>query len=132
MNDLAAAVGLGNLEDLPANLERRRQIAQSYRDELKNISGLQLLDYKNDRESAYWLFTILVERRENFIRALKSRGVPASVVHLRIDGNSVFEGCRSDLPNQEKFNEMQIGIPLHSSLSDTDVNLVVRAVKSGW
>ena len=81
MNDLAAALGLGNLEDFPPNLKRRRKIAKLYRDELKNVSGLQLLDYKNDRESAYWFFTVLVEKREDFVLALKSRGIPTSVVH---------------------------------------------------
>ncbi len=132
MNDLAAAVGLGNLQDFPANLERRRRIAKLYRDNLQNIPGLQLLEYKDDRESACWLFTMLVERREDFISALKSKEIPTSVVHLRIDKNSIFGGLTPDLPNQERFNDMQIAIPLHSSLTDDDVNLIIKTIQSGW
>ncbi len=132
MNDLAAAVGLGNLEDFPANLKRRRKIASRYRDELQNVPGLKLLNYKEDRESAYWLFTVLVERRMDFIKKLKEYGIPASVVHLRIDHNSVFGGIVSDLPNQEKFSENQIAIPVHNGLSDDEVKLIVKAIKKGW
>ena len=132
MNNLAAAVGLGNLEDFPSNLVRRREIAKLYRGKLKDVPGLQLLDYEDDRDSAYWLFTVLVERREDFIRALKSKSVPTSVVHLRIDKNSVFGGQTPDLPNQERFNEMQVAIPLHSALTDEDVNLTIKTIKEGW
>lgn len=132
MNDLAAAIGLGNLAEFPANLKRRQEIAARYRNELNNVSGIEFLDYKNDRVSAYWLFTMLVEKRENFIRALQSKGVPASVVHLRIDKNSIFGGITPDLPNQERFNDKQVSIPVHNGLTDDDVGLVVSAIKEGW
>ncbi|MEW6714579.1 MAG: DegT/DnrJ/EryC1/StrS family aminotransferase [Nitrospirota bacterium] len=132
MNDLSAAIGLGNLAEFPANLKRRQEIAARYRNELNDASGIELLDYKNDRLCAYWLFTMLVEKRENFIRALQSKGVPASVVHLRIDKNSIFGGITPDLPNQERFNERQVSIPVHNGLTDSDVDLVVNAIKEGW
>lgn len=132
MNDLSSAIGIGNLAEFPANLKRRLEIAARYRDELKDASGIELLDYKNDRVCAYWLFTMLVEKRENFIRALQGKGVPASVVHLRIDKNSIFGGITPDLPNQERFNERQVSIPVHNGLTDDDVNLVVNAIKRGW
>lgn len=132
MNNLAAAVGLGNLEDFPSNLKREREIAACYRNELKNVPGLQLLDYKNDRESAYWLFTILVEQRIGLIKKLQEYGIPASVVHLRIDHNSVFGGLTPNLPNQEKFSQNQLAIPLHNGLSDEDIGKIVSVIKSGW
>ena len=77
LNDLAAAVGLGNLPDLPRNLARHRQIAATYKAGLKNVPGLTLLSYPYDRESSWWVFTVLVERREDFIRALKDKEGPS-------------------------------------------------------
>lgn len=132
MNDLAAALGLGSLEKFPSVLERHRFIGNFYRQELKKVTGLELLNYKDDRISSYWLFTVLVDRREDFIKALKSRGIPTSVVHLRIDKNSVFGGISEGLINQEIFNENQIAIPVHSGLSEDDINLVVNSIKMGW
>ena len=132
MNDLAASVGLGNLTDFPENLKKRRLIASIYQKEFNDLPGLVLLDYQDDRESAYWLFTILVEERENFIRRLKEYGIPASVVHLRIDHNSVFGGITPNLYNQERFNQNQVAIPVHEGLSDEDVGHIVDIIKQGW
>jgi perosamine synthetase len=132
LNDLAAAVGIGNLEDMPEILIRRSQIAKKYYEGLKNVSGLSFLNYKDDRQSAYWLFTILVEKREDFIKSLKEKGIPTSVVHLRIDRNSVFGGLTQGLVNQERFNEMQISIPVHQGLSDEEVDFIIKTIKNGW
>lgn len=132
MNDLAAAVGLGNLEDFSQRLARRQQIGAFYREQLANVPGLRLLRMGSDRTHAYWLFTVLVERREDFIRKLAAHGFPASVVHLSIDHNSVFGGIRNDLPSQTEFNERQVGFPVHEGLSDDDTMHIVEVVRSGW
>ena len=132
MNDLAATVGLGNLDGLKDNLSRRRKTAGLYREAFKDVAGLTLLNCSKDRQSSYFLFTVLVEKRERFIVSLKKRGIPASVVHLRIDKNSVFGGVTPGLTGQEKFNRMQVSIPVHQGLSDKDIGLIIRSVRSGW
>jgi perosamine synthetase len=132
MNDLAAAVGLGNLEDFPKMKRRLGEIALKYRREFAPIDGIRLLRQESDRVSGNWLFTIKVERREDFIRALADRGVPTSVVHLRIDENSIFGGIRKDLLGQETFNREQVSLPIHFGLSDADVDQVVSAIRAGW
>jgi perosamine synthetase len=132
MNDLAAAVGLGNIEDFAQRLARRQQIAAYYREQLCNVGGLQLPRMNGDRTHAYWMFTILVERREDLIRKLAEHEIPTSVVHLRIDRNSIFGGERSDLQGQAKFSEREVAIPLHEGLQDEDLDRVVLTVRSGW
>lgn len=132
LNDLAAAVGLGNLDSFAAIRERLRSIAALYREQFDSVAGLRLLRSEPDRVSGNWLFTVRVERREDFIRALAGRGVPASVVHLRIDRNSIFGGQRDDLPGQDIFNSEQVSLPIHFGLSDKDVGKIVAAVLAGW
>jgi len=132
MNDLAAAVGLGNLQDFPNIKARLAEIAATYRTKLAPIDGIRLLRKESDRVSGDWLFTIRVQRREDFIRALTGRGVPTSVVHLRIDKNSIFGGLCIDLPGQAVFNEEQVSLPINYGLSDAEIEQVIDAVKSGW
>jgi perosamine synthetase len=132
MNDLAAAVGLGNLEDFPTRLCRRQEIAAQYRLQLGGVAGLRLLDSRADRVHAYWLFTIMVDGREDFIRKLSDSGSPASVVHLRIDRYSVFGGIREDLHGQASFNERQISVPVHEALSDEQVGDIISTIRAGW
>ncbi len=132
LNDLAAAVGLGNLEVLPKVLARLREVSGRYRRDLAAVPGITLLDSKEDRASACWLFTLLAERRDDFLRALQSRGVPASVFHQRIDRNTVLGGPRPDLPNMARFDDHQASVPLHAGLTDEEVESVLAAVKAGW
>jgi perosamine synthetase len=132
MNDLGAAIGLGNLDDFPKITARLREISGRYRCEFNQVAGITLLQSERDRESACWLFTLLAERRDDFLRALQSRGVPASVFHQRIDRNSIFGGRRNDLPNTDRFNDNQASVPLHSGLTDEEVETVIAAVKAGW
>ncbi len=132
MNDLAAAVGLGNLEGFTQRLATRRCRARRYRSALENTAGISLLRQDTDRESACWIFTLRVERRADFIRALKGRGIPASVVHRRIDRHSVFDGLTPGLAGQECFEERQVSLPLHDLLSEEDVERVIAAVREGW
>lgn len=132
LNDFAAALGLANLYDINKILSRHRYIADFYNKSLSNISGLTLLKLKSDRQSAYWIFTILVEHREEFIKKLASEGIPYSVVHLRIDSNSVFGGIREELVNQQKFNELQVSLPVHSGLTDEDLDHIINSIKHGW
>lgn len=132
MNDLAAAVGLGNLGDFAGQLARRRQIAAYYRRELAGVPGLELLRQDDDRTHACWLFTTLVARREDLIRKLKEHGIPASVVHLRIDRFRVLGGMRDDLPGQTEFDRCQVALPAHAGLTDEDINNIVCVVQSGW
>jgi perosamine synthetase len=132
LNDYAAALGLANLQGFNERLEKRRQVAKHYSEELGQISGIQLFEYQGDRQSAYWLYGMHVENRNDFILALKDRGVTASVVHQRIDRNSVFGGKQLDLTNQAKFDETQIHIPIHDGLRDEDIDQIVEAIKKGW
>lgn len=132
MNDLAAAVGLGNLDDFPDRLARRQRIGATYREELAGCPGLRLLSLRQDRTHAYWLFTVLIEKRTDLISKLAERGIPSSVVHLRIDRYSIFGGTRDDLPGQSEFDAGQLSLPLHEGLTDDEVYAIVLAVRSGW
>ena len=132
MNDIAAAIGIGNLEGFSNNLKRIRQISKIYIGGISNLEGLRLLNYKNDRQSAYWLFTILVERRSDFIEKMNAEKIPVSVVHQGINKYSVFDFKSIKLKNQKKFNDNQISIPIHSSLTDDHVQKIINAIKAGW
>ena len=132
MNDIAASIGIGNLEGFDSIISHHKKLAQLYLKSLNNVNGLELMNYKSDRESAWWFFQVKVEKRLDFIKALKDAGYPASVVHLRIDRNSVFGGIKNDLINQRKFNETQVALPIHCGLTEEHVSSIIDIIKKGW
>jgi perosamine synthetase len=132
MNDLAAALGVGNLGSFPERLRRRREIAGRYRDELADVAGLRLPPDAADRESAFWVFTLRVDERLRLIEKLRRANVPTSVVHQRIDRNSVFAAQRRELPGQQAFDVEQLALPLHEGLGDDHVAHIIRTIREGW
>lgn len=131
MNDISAAMGLAQVEFVEAALTRRRALERRFREELAGVAGLELLTSSPERSGAAWLFTVLVERRQEFCRALRSRGVDCGAWHRRIDRHTLFGG-RRDLPRQERFDERQVCLPLRANLSDPEAEQVVSAVRQGW
>jgi len=132
LSDVAAAIGLAHLDHFTETLFRRRTIAGRYRSALADVPGVRLLAAEQDRESACGLFTMRVERRDDFHRALRERGVETSVVHVRNDTYTVFGGRRSDLPGMDALEKTYICLPLHGRLSDEDVEHVIKSVGAGW
>ena len=74
---------------------------------------------------------MLVEKRDNFIKMLKDNGIPTSVIHQRIDKNTIFGKTRG-LVSQEYFDNNQINIPIHYGLSNSDIKKIVKTIKKGW
>jgi perosamine synthetase len=132
MNDISAAIGLGNLKTINNKLNKVNMIAQKYRDKLYNINGIELFENKKDRKSSNWLFGMHVVRRKDFIKKLKDNNITSSVVHVGIDKNSIFGGKDKSLTNQRKFDLTQIHIPIHSDLTNNDVEHIIKTIKSGW
>jgi perosamine synthetase len=132
MNDIAASIGLGNLQILDDKLKRIKYIADIYNNELKNVGGIKLMNYKSDRESSYWLYPIFVEDRINFINKLKENNIPTSVVHLGIDKNTIFGGKDNSLVNQRYFDDNQIHLPINDLLTDDDINKIIKTIRLGW
>ena len=132
MNDVVASLGTVHLDEFPKIHRRLGDISALYRTELANVPGLTLFESKPDRESAYWTFCVHVERRNDFARAIQSRGIDTSVVHLRIDKNTIFGPKRTDLPNLERLTNTMICLPLHYMLTDEDAKQVIDSVQKGW
>ncbi|WP_051257128.1 DegT/DnrJ/EryC1/StrS family aminotransferase [Brevundimonas aveniformis] len=132
MNNVAAALGVGNLPSYPERLARRREIDKRYRQVLGQSPDVRLLQPLEGAESSCWLFGLRLERREDFGRAMKGRGVPVSVIDRRIDRHPVFGGLTAGLTGAEVFDAEHIAIPLHDGLSDDDVEQVTAAVLAGW
>src|SRR5688572_18336012 len=129
MNNIAAAIGLGNLHGVKERQARRKWVADQY-DALWHPSKYPTPTSRDG--SSDWLYTILTEKRDDFIRMMRSKDIPVSVVHNGIDRNSLFGGIDRSLTNQRYWDEHHICLPCHSGLTDEDVQKVCDAIRGGW
>ena len=111
MNDIAANIGLENIEHLDWIIETRRKIASYYKKHINN-KKVQILAESKRRESSYFLFTILVEDQVGFINYMKEKGIECGIVHSRNDQNKVFEKFERTLPGVSAFCSKMVCIPI--------------------
>ena len=103
-----------------------------YDEALKGISGVKLVPYYEHTEPSYWLYTMKVEDRENFIKMMAGIGVTASPLHHRSDTHSVFAESRCDLPNMEEWYSKYVHIPCGWWVDEETIGRIVEAIKRGW
>jgi dTDP-4-amino-4,6-dideoxygalactose transaminase len=128
MNDIAATIGLQQLEFVADLRKRHRENGSYYRDRFKNLEKLTLLDYQNDREGSYWLFTVLVSDRINFMDQMARAGVSVSQVHARNDLHTVFREFKRTLPGVTDFSARQVSIPVGWWISEGEREFIADAV----
>jgi len=132
MNDVCAAVGLSNFKDIEWILEKHRDNARYYNERLKGVDGVTSLSVDKDVNSAYWLYTILVDRRDDFIKAMADRGVAVSQVHERNDKFSCFNKYETELPNLDKVSDKIVNIPVGWWVTAAERIYIVQSIKEGW
>lgn len=135
MNNITAAIGLGNLIGFKSRMKRRKKIACKLYNNIKNIAGIIPTQKTTDRESSYWLFPTMVENRLGFFNKMKEKKIPVKVVNYGIDLEPIFKQTKDQLanrPGQRYFDEHHICLPCHEGLSDEDVNYIIKCIKEGW
>jgi len=132
MNNVNATIGLVQLECLEENVAKYIENGKYYDDALKNIPGITLIPYYKHTEPSYWLYTLKVERRDDFIEMLKQNEVAASPLHLRNDRHSVFNAQPSKTPALDDFYEKYVHIPCGWWVTESDRKKIVELIKKGW
>lgn len=132
MNDINATIGLENLREVGALVRRHQENAAYLDGALAEVPGLRLPERADDRESSAWIYSLCVERRQDFVAKLDSAGIMARPVHERNDRYSVTLPFREDLPQLDSFADEFISIPNGWWVTDEDRAHIVSTIKSGW
>jgi dTDP-4-amino-4,6-dideoxygalactose transaminase len=129
MNDIAATIGSCNLRRLPWVLERHRWNAKTLSRMLTGVTGVDVPLMTDG--SSWWLFTILVDRREEFIEKMEAEGVVCSPVHTRNDLMTGFLHARrsSRLSGLDDFARRHVAIPVGWWLTPTDLEIIAEKVE---
>lgn len=129
MNDINATIGLNNLVSIGDILRKDRDNAKYFMENLQNINGVTLLENKTDRESAWWLFTILVNRKNEFIEYMKNKNIIASQVHQRNDIHSCVSKFKEQLPFLDVIETQMVCIPVGWWVTENDRQYIVQCIK---
>ena len=133
MTDLAAAVGLAQTDRYDAMLARRREIIGRYDAALKPL-GVQVLDHYSDRHSSsghLYLSRvpgISFDQRGEIIQKMAARGIACNVHYKPLPLHTAYKDLGFDIadyPNAYAHFENEITLPLHTRLTDEEVQYVI-------
>ncbi|MGL4106563.1 DegT/DnrJ/EryC1/StrS family aminotransferase [Clostridium sp. LP20] len=128
MNDLMASIGLKQLEKLPQMNKRRMYIIEKYLDGIKWCTTFRpAIPYKKEVGS-YWMFMLRVNNRDKFIKFMQARDIATGVHYMPLTLHPYFKKYENDTPTAYRIWNEFVTIPLHSGLTDVEVNYVINAM----
>lgn len=126
MTDLQAALGLAQLERFPRFLERRRVLAERYRDALAALE-LELPRAPRDRVPVHYRYVVKGPRpAEHYLAGLERRGVQARRPVYRPLHRYLGIG---GFPEADDAWARAVSLPIYPSLADGDAERVVDAAR---
>lgn len=139
MTDVAAAVGIVQLQRAEELREQREAVALYYSERLGNIGGIKPLQMLSERTHAWHLFVISVDPdvagkdRDGIINHLRQRGIGASIHYQPLHRHTYYQnryGFRdTDFPTASSAGDRIISLPLFPSMTLSQVDRVVRALE---
>ncbi len=132
MNNVNAAIGLCQLKYIEEIISRYIDNGKYFDYALKDIPGIELLQYYEESEPSYWLYTLKVENREALIRKLNEHGISASELHKRNDLHSFLGKGNSELHSLDSFYSKMLHIPCGWWVDRDDREFIANVIKKGW
>jgi dTDP-4-amino-4,6-dideoxygalactose transaminase len=127
MNDINATIGLCNLPHIPRIVDKCRENAMYLSSNFKDGKILHPIYEGDETRSSYWLFSVWVENKEEYIEKMKKKGIMVSQVHQRNDTHSCFQQFRlDDLPNLDELEKHLVCIPCGWWLNQDDLFLTTK------
>ncbi len=137
LDDVRAAIGIGQLEKLDRILELRASVAARYGELLADVEGLELpLADDEDHVRSWFVYVVALPAgtdREAVVAGLESRGVQTArylpCIHLQPYMRERY-GFRPGLcPVAEGLSARTLALPFHARLDESDQEHVVASLR---
>lgn len=139
MDEIRAALGLLNLKQVDAAIEKRHQVAMRYRESLRDVKGIRFFDDMPGVKHNYSYFPIFVNAeefgmtRDELYFKMQEKGVYGRrYFYPLISTFSTYCGLESsrpeNLPNATRIANEVICLPMHHGLTEEDMDKVLSFI----
>lgn len=137
MTDVAASLGLVQMKRYPALLQRRKEIIRRYDAGLCPLGVESLPHYTDRHQSSGHLYICRVpgitpEQRNEIIEKMAQQGVATNVHYKPLPLHTAYKNMGFDIadyPNAYAHFANEITLPLHTCLTDQQVDYVIQTFK---
>lgn len=134
MTDILAGVGLAQLSRYEGMLVRRKEIIEKYDDAFKPLGVKTLNHYTDEYESSGHLYitrvpNITLEQRQEIIVKMAEAGIACNVHYKPLPMMTAYINLGFDIKDYSNSYEQfanEITLPLHTCLTDEDVDYVIE------
>ena len=133
MTDVMAGIGLAQFKRYPQMLSRRREIIENYNSGLSGCNVEVLNHYGDDHASSGHLYLVRLlgkgtEERNAVITKMAERGIACNVHYKPLPMMTAYKNLGFDIedyPNAYAQYENEVTLPLHTRLTDDDVEYII-------
>ena len=137
MTDIMASIGIAQLKRYPDLLKRRKEIIEKYNEGLADLDVRVLKHYGDDFSSSGHLYLVRLngktrEECNKIIIKMAEAGVATNVHYKPLPLLTAYKDLGFDIkdyPNAYAMYENEITLPLHTKLSDEEVEYVIRTFR---
>jgi perosamine synthetase len=136
LNNIQAAMGVAQMEQIEGFIARKRAIAQGYEKGLGDFDQITLMPTQPRTDPTYWLYTILLSpgttlaQRQEMIRDLDERGVNVRPLWHPINSLPPYRECQSfQIEHASRLYERALSLPSSAGLTNDDLNRTISAVQ---
>ena len=137
MTDIMGGIGLAQLRRYPDMLKRRKEIIERYNEAFTPLGVEVLNHYDEDHQSSGHLYITRVpnitgDQRNEIIEKMAERGIACNVHYKPLPMLSAYKNLGFDIkdyPNTYNQFVNEITLPLHTKLSDEDVEYIIENFK---
>ena len=125
--DIQAVIGIEQMKKLPWRVERKKEILQQYKYNLKDIDQIQF--FKQDLVyTTPWFIDVLAGNREGLMTHLKENEVGSRVMYPPINNQKAY-GITGEYPVSNLIGEKGLWLPSSVQLTDNQVRHVCDSIK---
>jgi len=129
--NLAAGIGIAQLDRIDNLQARRKEIWDVYQRELSEVSGLIIpTEAKSSDRHSYFTYCIRVPKRDELAHYLLGEQIYTTLRYHPLHMNPLYGQMDVLLSNSEQLNNDALSIPLHPRLTDKEVEKVLEKIKA--
>ena len=131
MNNITAAIGNIQLKKLNGFLGRREKIFNLYQTSFSNLDWLRTPpEISENCRSSFYFYWVQTERRDDLARYLLKNDVYSTFRYWPLNKVELFKDYvdKTKLSNTDYISAQTLNIPIHHSLSDSDVSKIIDLI----
>ena len=134
MTDIMAAIGLAQYDRYPGLLQRRREIIRKYDNAFSSLNVQTLCHYSETSASSGHLYIVRLlnhdaDYRNHVITRMAEEGIACNVHYKPLPMHTAYKNLGFDIedyPNAYAMYHNAMTLPLHTRLSDEDVDYIIE------